>query len=66
LAGLGELSAPAAGAGAYYAGNQIKYIGKESSMLEEVEAGLIQSAQNVNTKYPDPRRDDWEQGYGRR
>jgi len=31
---------------------QINCIGKESSCLEDVEAGLIQSAQNVYTEYP--------------
>jgi hypothetical protein len=40
--------------------DQIKYIGKESTILEEVEAGLIQSAENVYTEYPDQRRDEWE------
>jgi len=40
--------------------DQIKYIGKESNSLEEVEAGLIHSAQNVYTEYPDPRHDEWE------
>jgi hypothetical protein len=39
---------------------QIKYIGKESNSLEEVESGLIHSAQSVYTEYPDPRRDDWQ------
>jgi hypothetical protein len=39
---------------------QIKYIGKESNSLEEVESGLIHSAQNVYTEYPDLRRDEWE------
>jgi DNA polymerase III epsilon subunit-like protein len=38
---------------------EIKYIGKESNSLEEVEAGMIHSAQNVYTEYPDPRRDEW-------
>jgi hypothetical protein len=38
---------------------QIKYIGKESNSLEEVDAGLIHSAQNVYTEYVDPRRDQW-------
>jgi hypothetical protein len=37
---------------------RIKYIGKESNSLEEVESGLIHSAQNVYTEYPDPR--EWE------
>jgi hypothetical protein len=39
--------------------DQIKPIGKESNSLEEVEAGLIQSAENVYTEYPDPKRDEW-------
>jgi hypothetical protein len=38
----------------------IKYIGKESNNLEDVESGLIHSDQNVYTEYPDPRRDEWE------
>jgi len=40
--------------------DQVKYIGKESNSLEEVESGLIHSAQNVYTGYPDPKRDEWE------
>jgi hypothetical protein len=40
--------------------DQIKYIGKESNSLEEVESGLIHSEQNVYTEYPDQRRDTWE------
>ena len=40
--------------------DQIKYIGKESNNLEEVEAGLEHSQQNVYTEYQDPRRDEWE------
>jgi hypothetical protein len=40
--------------------DQIKYIGKESNNLEEVEAGLHHSAENVYTEYPDPRRDEWQ------
>jgi hypothetical protein len=39
---------------------QIKYIGKESNSLEEVEAGLVHSAENAYTVYPDPRRDEWQ------
>jgi len=39
--------------------DQIKYIGKESNNLEEVDLGLIHSAENVYTEYPDPRRDEW-------
>ena len=39
---------------------QIIYIGRESNKLEEMESGLIHSAQIVYTEYPDPRRDEWE------
>jgi hypothetical protein len=39
---------------------QIKYIGKESNSLEEVDAGLIHSAENVYTEYLDRRRDEWQ------
>ena len=39
---------------------QIKYVGKESNSLEEVEGGLIHSTENVYTEYPDPRRDEWQ------
>jgi hypothetical protein len=35
-------------------------IGKESNSLEEVEAGLIHSAKNLYTVYPDSRHDEWE------
>jgi hypothetical protein len=40
--------------------DQIKYIGKESNSLEQVEAGLIHSEHSVYTEYPDTRRDQWE------
>jgi hypothetical protein len=40
--------------------NLIKYIGKESNALEDVEAGLIHSEDAVYTEYPDPRRDEWQ------
>ena len=40
--------------------DEIKYIGKESNSLEEVESGLMHSEENVYTEYPDPRRDKWE------
>ena len=39
---------------------RIKYIGKESNSLGEVESGLIHSEQSVYTEYPDPRRDEWQ------
>ena len=38
----------------------IRYIGKESNSLEEVDAGLFHSPENVYTEYIDPRRDEWE------
>jgi hypothetical protein len=38
----------------------IKYIGKESNLLEEVGAGIIHSADSVYTEYVDKRRDEWE------
>ena len=34
--------------------------GKESNSFEEVEPGLIHSAENVYTEYEDERRDEWE------
>jgi hypothetical protein len=39
---------------------QIIYIGKESNNLEEIESGIVHSAQAVYTEYPDPRRDEWQ------
>jgi hypothetical protein len=39
---------------------QIKYIGKESNSLEEVEAGLHHSAENVYTEYIDRRRNEFQ------
>ena len=38
----------------------IKFIGKESNNLENVEAGTVHSADEVYTEYPDPRRDEWQ------
>lgn len=38
----------------------IKYVGKESNSLEEVDAGLIHSSENVYTEYFDRRRDEWQ------
>src|SRR5262249_21219331 len=43
--------------------DQIKYIGKESNSLEEVESGLIHDHRNVYTEYPDPSRDEWTTKY---
>ena len=39
---------------------QIRYIGKESNNLEEVEEGLVHSWESAYTEYPDQRRDYWE------
>ncbi len=39
---------------------QIKYIGKESNSIEDVESGLAHSEADVYTHYPDPRHDEWE------
>ena len=38
----------------------IKYIGKESNLLEDVETGIIHSGDTVYTEYVDKRRDEWE------
>jgi hypothetical protein len=40
--------------------DQIRFIGKESNILDEVDAGMIHSAQDVYTEFVDPRRDEWE------
>lgn len=39
--------------------DRIRFIGKESNVLEEVDAGLIHSTQDAYTEYVDPSRDDW-------
>jgi hypothetical protein len=39
---------------------EIVAIGKESNKLEEVDAGLVHSADSVYITYPDPKRDAWE------
>lgn len=38
----------------------IKYIGKESNSLEEVDSGLVHTVEDVYTEYEDRRRDEWE------
>ena len=40
--------------------DQIKYVGKESNSLEEVDAGLLHSLDSVYTIYADARRDEWQ------
>ena len=37
----------------------IRYIGKESNRLEDVDAGLIHSEHGVYTEYIDAARDEW-------
>lgn len=37
----------------------LRYIGKESNRLEEVDAGTIHSVEQTYTNYEDPSRDDW-------
>jgi hypothetical protein len=39
---------------------RVRYIGKESNSIEDVDAGLVHSADAVYTEYTDPRRDEWE------
>ena len=39
---------------------QIKYIGKESNAIEDVESRLAHCETDVYTHYSDPRRDEWE------
>ncbi len=37
----------------------VRYIGKESNLLEDVESGMLHSEEHAYTEYPDPRRDEW-------
>jgi hypothetical protein len=37
----------------------VKFIGKESNALEDVEAGLVHTQESVYTEYCDPKRDEW-------
>lgn len=39
---------------------RIRFIGKESNELEEIDAGLIHSADDAYTEFIDPSRNDWE------
>jgi hypothetical protein len=39
--------------------DQIKFIGKESNSLENVDEGMVHSDQDVYTEYADPRRSEW-------
>lgn len=40
--------------------DEIKYIGKESNLIEDVEAGLVHSETDIYAEYVDPKRDEWE------
>jgi len=40
--------------------SEIRYIGKESNFLEDVEAGMLHSPHLAYTEYPDKRRNEWE------
>lgn len=40
--------------------DRVRFIGKESNELEEVDAGMVHSLQDVYTEYVDPTRDEWE------
>jgi hypothetical protein len=39
--------------------DRVKFIGKESNALEDVEAGLVHTQESVYTEYCDPKRDEW-------
>lgn len=39
---------------------RVRYIGKESNSLEDVEAGLVHSSDSVYTEYCDRNRDEWQ------
>jgi hypothetical protein len=41
----------------------VKYMGKESNNLEEVDAGTVHCAKNIYTEYADPKRNEWEAKY---
>jgi hypothetical protein len=40
--------------------DRIRFIGKESNLIEEVGAGLVHSDNEAYTEYIDPSRDEWE------
>lgn len=40
--------------------DNLRFIGKESNRLEEVEDGGFPDSGDVFTEYPDPQRDEWE------
>jgi hypothetical protein len=40
--------------------DHVRYIGKESNHLEEVDAGLVHCEDSVYTEYVDKNRDEWQ------
>jgi hypothetical protein len=40
--------------------DRLRFIGKESNLIEEVDAGLIHSDHGAYVEYVDPSRDEWE------
>ncbi len=39
---------------------RLRFIGKESNELEEIDAGMVHSAADAYTEFVDPSRDEWE------
>jgi hypothetical protein len=39
--------------------HRIRYVGKESNQIEEVDAGIVHDLDEVSLEYRDPRRDPW-------
>jgi hypothetical protein len=40
--------------------DHIKFIGKESNRVEDVDAGLVHSDKSAYTEYVDPKCDEWK------
>lgn len=40
--------------------DHIKFIGKESNSMEDVEAEVVHSEENIYTEYSDSKRDEWQ------
>jgi hypothetical protein len=47
-------------AGRHVSIRALKYVGKESNHLQEVESGLMHAAESVYTEYRDARYDEWQ------
>lgn len=39
---------------------RIRFIGKESNALEDVDAGMVHDAADAYVEYPDPSRSEWQ------